>query len=74
LLRGVVESLGCLEYQPVMSTLTFEEIARLSPPERLALIGDLWDSLGDAELPVAPAQRVELERRMDSFERDRAGS
>ena len=57
----------------VMSTLTFEEIARLSPPERLALIGDLWDSLSDAELPVAPAQRVELERRMDSFERDRAG-
>jgi putative addiction module component (TIGR02574 family) len=58
---------------PVMSTLTFEEIARLSPPERLALIGDLWDSLSDAELPVAPAQRVELERRMDSFERDRGG-
>jgi hypothetical protein len=37
----------------VMSTLTYEEIARLSPPERLALIGDLWDSLSDADLPVA---------------------
>jgi putative addiction module component (TIGR02574 family) len=57
----------------VMSMLTYEEIARLSPPERLALIGDLWDSLSDAELPLAPAQRVELERRMESFERDRAG-
>jgi putative addiction module component (TIGR02574 family) len=57
-----------------MNTLTSEEIARLSPPERLALIGDLWDSLTDAELPVAPAQRVELERRLDSFERDRASS
>ena len=57
-----------------MRTLTFEEIARLSPPERLALIGDLWDSLSDDELPVAPAQRVEFERRLDSFERDRAGS
>jgi putative addiction module component (TIGR02574 family) len=34
----------------------------------------LWDSLSDDELPVAPAQRVELERRLDSFERDRAGS
>ena len=55
-----------------MNTLTFAEIARLSPPERLALIGDLWDSLSDAELPIAPAQRVELERRLDSFERDRA--
>jgi len=57
-----------------MNTLTFEEIARLSPSERLALIGDLWDSLSDAELPVAPAQRIELERRTDSFERDRASS
>jgi putative addiction module component (TIGR02574 family) len=57
-----------------MNTLTSEEIARLSPPERLALIGDLWDSLTDAELPVSPAQRVELERRLDSFERDRAPS
>jgi putative addiction module component (TIGR02574 family) len=57
-----------------MSTLTYEEIACLSPPERLALIGDLWDSLSDTELPVAPAQRVELERRLESFERGRADS
>ena len=55
-----------------MSMLTYEEIARLSPPERLALIGDLWNSLSDAEVPIAPAQRVELERRMGSFDLDRA--
>lgn len=57
-----------------MSTLTLEEISRLSPPERLALIGDLWDSLSDAELPATPAQRAELERRLESFEHDRASA
>lgn len=56
-----------------MKMLTPEEIGRLSPPERLALIGDLWDSLSDEELPLPPVQRVELERRLASFERDRAG-
>lgn len=57
-----------------MNTLTFEQIARLSPPERLELIGELWDSLGDADVPLSSAQRVELERRLDSFARDRAGA
>lgn len=55
-----------------MPTLTRDEITRLSPPERLALIGDLWDSITDAELPTTPAQRRELERRLASFDQDRA--
>jgi putative addiction module component (TIGR02574 family) len=38
-----------------MNTVTFEEIARLSPPERLALIGDLWDSLSPKLPPVQSA-------------------
>ena len=37
-----------------MTILTRDDIARLSPPERLALIGDLWDSLSDAEWPTSP--------------------
>jgi putative addiction module component (TIGR02574 family) len=57
-----------------MTTWTPEEIARLSPPERLALIGALWDSLGDGELPLTQAQAAELERRLESFERDRANA
>ena len=57
-----------------MTTLSRDEIIRLSPPERLALIGDLWDSLADAELPLPPAQRREILRRLDSFEQDRAGT
>ena len=57
-----------------MTMLSREEITRLSPPERLALIGDLWDSLADTELPLPPAQRREILRRLDSFEQDRAGA
>lgn len=54
-----------------MSILTAEEITRLTPSERLALIGELWDSLRDTELPLPEPQRAELERRLASFEEDR---
>jgi putative addiction module component (TIGR02574 family) len=64
--RALRDSLG------IVTTLTHDEIDRLSPPERLALIGDLWDSLADAELPLAPAQRREIARRLASLDEDRA--
>jgi putative addiction module component (TIGR02574 family) len=56
-----------------MPTLTHDEITRLSPEERLTLIGELWDSLDPADVPVTPSQRSELRRRLDSFEQDRSG-
>ena len=46
----------------------------MSPPERLALIGDLWNSLSDAEVPATPAQTAEIERRLSSFEQDRTAA
>ena len=55
-----------------MTTLTHDEIIKLSPPERLTLISDLWDSITDADLLTPPAQRRELERRLASFDQDRA--
>jgi putative addiction module component (TIGR02574 family) len=55
-----------------MELLTSEEIVRLSPPERLALIAQLWDSLEQDQLPVSPAQQTELERRLASLDRDRS--
>jgi putative addiction module component (TIGR02574 family) len=55
-----------------MGILTPDEISRLSPPERLALIGDLWDSLGGVELPLTPAQQTELGRRLERFDQDLA--
>ncbi len=56
-----------------MLTITHDEITRLSPEERLTLIGEPWDSLDPADVPVTPAQRAELGRRLDSFEQDRSG-
>lgn len=57
-----------------MLNITSDEINRLSPQERLTLIEQLWDSLDDADVPVSPAQRAELERRLGSFEQDRGAA
>jgi putative addiction module component (TIGR02574 family) len=52
--------------------LTPAEITRLSPAERLRLIEQLWESLEDEDVPLPPAQAAELERRLATFEEDRA--
>jgi putative addiction module component (TIGR02574 family) len=51
--------------------LSLDEITRLSPPERLALIGQLWDSLDNPDVPMTPAQQAEIDRRLQTFETDR---
>ena len=48
-----------------------ELINRLSPSERLALIGQLWESLDQDDLPLTPAQQSELELRLASLDVDR---
>jgi putative addiction module component (TIGR02574 family) len=55
-----------------MTALTPDEIKRLSPVERLSLIGDLWNSLDDADVPLPPAPRKELERRLAHFDEEAA--
>ncbi|MBB4393318.1 MULTISPECIES: addiction module protein [unclassified Bradyrhizobium] len=50
-----------------MATL---DISRLTPRERLDLIGELWDSLSPADVPLTPAHEAELERRLASFDVD----
>lgn len=54
--------------------LTPDEITRLSPDERLTLIGQLWDSLDDHEVTLTTAQETELERRLSRLDQDRAQS
>ena len=54
-----------------MELLSPDEIVRLSPPERLALIAQLWDSLEHEHLPLTSAQQSELERRLASLDKDR---
>lgn len=55
-----------------MTTLTRDEIAKLTLPEQLALIGDMCDSITDAELPMPTAQRRENEHRLSSCGHDKA--
>jgi putative addiction module component (TIGR02574 family) len=54
-----------------MATLTHDELARLTPPERLALISQLWDSLENDQLPLTAAQRAELDSRLATLDLDR---
>ena len=54
-----------------MQSLTPDEIDRLTPPERLALIAQLWDSLEHEQLPLTEAQQAELDARLASFDEDR---
>ena len=54
-----------------MSSLSHDEIVLLDPQERLTLIGDLWDSMGDADVALRGTQRLELERRLERFDEDR---
>ena len=54
-----------------MEILSHDEVARLTPPERLALISQLWDSLEDKQLPLTAAQQVELDRRLATLDQDR---
>ncbi len=54
-----------------MDLLTHDELARLTPPERLTLISQLWDSLEDDQLPLTAAQRAELDRRLERLDQDR---
>jgi putative addiction module component (TIGR02574 family) len=54
-----------------MEVLTRDEIVRLTPSERLALIAQLWDSLEQERLALTGAQEAELERRLSSLDEDR---
>lgn len=54
-----------------MEPLSPDEIVRLSPPERLALIAQLWDSLENDDPPLTDAQKTEIEHRLASLDQDR---
>jgi len=52
--------------------MTKIDIDRLSPEERLELIGRLWDSLDDKDLPLTPEQEAELDHRLATADADLA--
>jgi putative addiction module component (TIGR02574 family) len=52
------------------------DVHQLSREERLELIEQLWDSLSDEEgdpLPLTAEQEQELDRRLDTLEREGPG-
>jgi putative addiction module component (TIGR02574 family) len=54
--------------------MTMIDIDHLSPQERLELIGRLWDSLDDEDVPLTPEQEAELDRRLATADADLADS
>ncbi len=48
------------------------EIARLTVPEKILLLEDLWDSIAadEASVPVPPSHQEELDRRLAEYEKD----
>ena len=54
-----------------MELLTQDELARMTSPDRLALITRLWDSLEAEQMPLSTAMRAELDRRLETLEQDR---
>ena len=54
-----------------MELLSPEDLVRLTPPERIALIAQLWDSLDADRIPLTIAQQAELENRLSSLDQDR---
>jgi putative addiction module component (TIGR02574 family) len=54
-----------------MASLNSDELTRLRPEERLASIGQLWDSLHDTDVPLPEAQQAELARQLSSLDQDR---
>lgn len=46
------------------------DLDTLSPAERLDLIGELWDSLTDDDVPVTEDVKTILDARIDAMERD----
>jgi len=48
---------------------TINELCSVSVEDRLRIVHAVWDSLPeDAEAPVSPEQRAELNRRIDAYE------
>jgi putative addiction module component (TIGR02574 family) len=48
------------------------QIARLSTPEKILLVEDLWDSiaLDQSSVPVAQSHKEELDARLKKYESD----
>jgi putative addiction module component (TIGR02574 family) len=55
-----------------MKTIRLSDVLELPVSERLKLVEAIWDSIADAPetLALNEAQRAELDRRLEEYERD----
>ena len=58
------------DYSKEMNKALKDQVLQLSPAERLELIGDLWNSLDEADVPLTPEQIEELNRRLAEYHAD----
>ena len=60
-----------------MGEMSISELLKLPIAERIRLVETIWESIAEVPeaLPLSDAEREELDRRWEAFERDRvAGS
>jgi putative addiction module component (TIGR02574 family) len=57
-----------------MSSISKSEILKLSVPERILLVEDIWDSIAEVpeEVALSQAQERELDVRLDAYHRNPA--
>ncbi len=55
-----------------MSTLAKTNVLKLSVPERIQLVEDIWDSIVEVpeEVSLTGEQKAELDRRLDSYHKN----
>jgi putative addiction module component (TIGR02574 family) len=63
------------QYFCVMNTILEAEFRALSAAERILLVEELWDRIASepGSVPLTPAQRAELDRRLDALEKNPDG-
>ena len=52
-----------------MNTLTKADVLRLSVPERIQLVEDIWDTVAEVpeEVVLSDEQKAELDRRLNAY-------
>jgi putative addiction module component (TIGR02574 family) len=52
-----------------MKAIEVPEISKLSTPEKILFLEDLWDSiaLDEEDIPVPDSHKVELDRRLEKY-------
>ena len=55
-----------------MNMLAKADVLRLSVPERIQLVEDIWDSIAEMpeEVGLTDEQKAELDRRLDAYHRN----